>query len=259
MANRPSSSRPTSGRGNVPAGSRRRTPPPPVKKPFPWGVALMSSVIGLLLIGILVYAFTNQGAGFQDPLAKADKQVPGVLKFSKLDRTHVTTNVTYPQSPPVGGKHNPVWQNCAIYTSPVANEHAVHSLEHGAVWVTYRPDLPAAQLTALKADVQDNPYRLLSPYPGLKKAISLQAWGRQIFVDKASDPKITKFLNAYTQGPQAPEPGSACSGGTSDVGPLQVSPSATTTIAPNPGASGASGAASAKPSSAASPAASATR
>jgi hypothetical protein len=251
MANRPSSSRPNSGRGNVPAGSRRRTPPPPVKKPFPWGVAAMSSVIGVLLIGILVYAFTNQGAGFQDPLAKADKQVAGVQKFGNLDRNHVQTNVTYPQSPPVGGKHNPVWQTCAIYTTPIANEHAVHSLEHGAVWITYRPDLPVSQLTALKAKVQDNPYRLLSPYPGLKKAISLQAWGRQIFVDKASDPKVDKFLNAYTQGPQAPEQGSSCSNGTSDPGPLQVAPSATTTLAPNPSGSAR---ASAAPSAAATPA-----
>ena len=42
----------------------------------------------------------------------------------------------------------------------------------------------------LKAKVEGNPYRLLSPYPGLKSAVSLQAWGRQIYVDSASDPKV---------------------------------------------------------------------
>jgi hypothetical protein len=206
-----------------------------VKKPFPWGVALMSTVLGLLLVGILAYAVVNQGAGFIDPLEKADKSVPGVLKYDKLSRDHVGTTVDYAQSPPVGGKHNSVWENCAVYPTAIANEHAVHSLEHGAVWVTYRPDLPAAQIATLASKVDGNAYRLMSPYPGLKTAVSLQAWGRQVFVDSPSDSKVDKFLDAYTQGPQAPENGS-CSGGTSETGPLKVAPSVTTSAGPSPSA-----------------------
>ncbi|GAC1440261.1 MAG: hypothetical protein NVSMB55_04220 [Mycobacteriales bacterium] len=254
MANRPSSSRPNSGRGNAPAGSRRRQPPPPIKKAFPWGTVALAGGVGVLLLGILVYAVANQGSGFVDALSKADRSVPGVQTFSHLARNHVQTPVTYSQNPPVGGKHNPAWENCAVYTAPIASEHAVHSLEHGAVWVTYRPDLPAAQVATLKAKVEGNPYRMLSPFPGLKSPVSLQAWGRQVFVNNASDPKVEEFLNAYTQGPQAPEPGSACSGGTSETGPLRAAPSVTTTLAPRPGASTS---VSSAPSAAASPAASA--
>jgi hypothetical protein len=147
----------------------------------------------------------------------------------------------------VGGKHSGTWQNCAVYTTPIANEHAMHSLEHGAVWVTYRPDLPAAQVATLTSKVQGDPFRLMSPFPGLKSAVSLQAWGRQIFVDSATDSKVDKFLEAYTGGPQKPENGS-CDGGTSSTGPLQV-------VAPPPPASGA---ASPAASAAASPAASPT-
>jgi hypothetical protein len=239
MANRPSSSRPNSGRGNAAAEGRRRTPPPAVKKPFPWGVAITSAVLGLLLLGILVYAATNQGAGFINPLKAADKKVSGVLKYSEK-RDHVQTTVTYPQTPPAGGPHNPLPQTCAVYTEPIANEHAVHSLEHGAVWVTYRPDLPAAQVASLKAKIQGNAYRMMSPYPGLKSALSLQAWGRQIFVDSANDPKVDAFLTAYTDGPQKPENG-ACEGNTT-TGPLRVAPTATTTVQPSPGASAAASA-----------------
>jgi hypothetical protein len=248
MANRPS----PSSRGSASSGARRRNPPPAVKKPFPWGGVLTAGVLGLFLVGILVYAVTNQGAGFLDPLAKADKTVPGVQKYSGLTRNHVPTTVTYKQNPPVGGNHNSVWENCAVYTEPIANEHAVHSLEHGSVWITYRPDLAKDQVSALAAKVTGQEYRLLSPYPGLKTAVSLQAWGRQIFVKSASDPKVDKFLSAYTAGPQAPEPGSSCSGGTSETGPLKVAPSATTSVAPSPAASGAA-------SAAASPAATPTK
>ena len=100
----------------------------------------------------------------------------------------------------------------------------------------------------MKAKVEGNAYRMLSPYPGLKSPISLQAWGRQIFVDSASDAKVDKFLEAYTQGPQAPETGT-CEGNTT-TGPLQVAPSSSVTVAPSPAASGA---ASAPASPAASP------
>ena len=204
-----------------------------MRKPFPWGVVAVAGVLGLFLLGIIVYAASNQGAGFVTPLKRADATVRGVRLHDGLDRTHVTTTVKYPQSPPDGGSHNAVPQTCQVYTSPIANEHAVHSLEHGAVWITYRPDLPPAQVNALATLVKGNPYRMLSPFPGLKNAISLQAWGRQLFVSSASNSRITKFLDAYTAGPQAPERGSACVG-TTATGPLvttpQVAPSAVASI-----------------------------
>src|SRR5215475_12613712 len=81
----------------------------------------------------------------------------GVQRFSGLARTHVQGRVSYPQTPPVGGPHNPAVLNCGIYTSPVPNENAVHSLEHGAVWVTYRPGLSAAEVTALQNLVRGEP------------------------------------------------------------------------------------------------------
>ena len=59
---------------------------------------------------------------------------------------------------------------------------------------------------------------MMSPFPGMKSAISLQAWNRQIYVNSASDKKIDEFLSAYTQGPQAPENGSCA--GTSATGTL---------------------------------------
>ncbi|MCA1711428.1 MAG: DUF3105 domain-containing protein, partial [Actinobacteria bacterium] len=214
-----SDKRPTSGSRPAGGGSRRRTPPPPVKKPFPWGIVAISTVLGLLLLGILVYAVKNQGAGFTSALKKADKSVQDVKVYDGEARKHVEGAVSYKQSPPVGGEHNNAPQTCQVYTSPIASEHAVHSLEHGAVWITYKPDLPAADVLKLKTLAEGDQYRLLSPYPGLKSPISLQAWGRQIFVDSPTDKRVTEFLSAYTSGPQAPEQGAACSG-TTETGPL---------------------------------------
>ena len=48
----------------------------------------------------------------------------GLSSYANLARNHVTGKVTYAQTPPVGGDHSAVWQNCGVYTHPVANENA---------------------------------------------------------------------------------------------------------------------------------------
>ena len=119
----------------------------------------------------------------------------------------------YAQSPPVGGEHNPVWQNCGFYDKPVADENAVHSLEHGAVWIAYGTALPRDQIGQLRALTQGHTHLLVSPHPDLDSPIVASAWGKQLVLEEADDPDLERFVRAYSQGPQTPEPGAPCSGG----------------------------------------------
>ena len=73
---------------------------------------------------------------------------------------------------------------------------------------------------------------MLSPYPGLKSPISLQAWGEQLFVDKAGDKRIKRFLSLFTNPAWNLEPGAACQG-TTATGPVAAAPAP----APAPSAS----------------------
>jgi hypothetical protein len=125
--------------------------------------------------------------------------------------------VDYEQRPPVGGDHASVWQDCGFYASAVASEQAVHSLEHGAVWVTYDPELPEDQLTALRELAADNGYLLVSPLWGLPSPVVASAWGVQLELPSAGDRRLPAFVARYQQGPQTPEPGAPCSGGTSSL------------------------------------------
>jgi hypothetical protein len=136
----------------------------------------------------------------------------GIQTFTNLSRDHVDGPVTYPQVPPVGGPHNPVWMNCGIYDKPIPNENAVHSLEHGAVWITYLPDLPEAAVEQLRGLVRGHDHALLSPYPGLPAPVVASAWGVQLRATGADDPRLAKFVATYENGPQTPEPGAVCSG-----------------------------------------------
>jgi hypothetical protein len=142
----------------------------------------------------------------------------GVESFDVTSREHVQGTVSYEQSVPVGGPHNPVWQNCGFYDSPVRNENAVHSMEHGAVWITYQPDLPNDQVEVLRNLAHDNSYVLVSPFPDSPAPVVASAWGKQLQLDSAKDPRLEQFVSAYREGPQAPERGVPCTGGTGEPG-----------------------------------------
>jgi Protein of unknown function (DUF3105) len=230
-------------------GSSRRSAPVKVTQPKPWGVIVGSVALGVALVALLVYAVLNQGGGVSDIVRDPDNAIEGVQLADEkaLARNHVTGPVKYEQLPPPGGDHNGVPQTCDVYTEPIAPEHAVHSLEHGAVWVTYNDSVSEDDVATLADQVRGDAYRLMSPLPEQKSPIVLTAWGRTLEVDSADDERVGQFLEAYTNGEQTPERGAACVGVTT-TGPLEGTPTDAPTM---PAASP-----SAAPSAAATPSAS---
>jgi hypothetical protein len=97
----------------------------------------------------------------------------------------------------------------------VTNENAVHSLEHGVVWITYAPDLPAAAVTTLRS-LATQPHLLISAYVGLPSPVVASAWGKQLQLDDATDPRLQAFVDAFSFGQQAPEPHGPCERGVGD-------------------------------------------
>ncbi|TFD79180.1 DUF3105 domain-containing protein [Cryobacterium fucosi] len=172
-----------------------------------------SAVVAIALVATVTTVFIVSQQSKDAVSAAADKPISGVKSFDGLSRDHVANEVSFPALPPVGGDHAADLTNCGVYTQPVDTWRAVHSLEHGAVWITYRSDLPQDQIDALTTAAAANPYELLSPYPDLPAPVIASAWGKQLQLDGADDPRLPVFLQAYLQGPQTPEPGAPCSGG----------------------------------------------
>ncbi|KRE39224.1 hypothetical protein ASG73_02475 [Janibacter sp. Soil728] len=167
-----------------------------------------AAVVIALIGGAVGYAIISERDERQ-----AAGDLSGVKTFDYKGGNHVDGKVDYKESPPVGGEHNAVWLNCGTYDTPVPDEHAVHSLEHGAVWITYEPGLPEADVKKLDDALPDT-YTVLSPYEGkMPSPIVLSAWGHQLTVDSADDPRIKGFIKEYREGKQTPEPGAACTGG----------------------------------------------
>lgn len=166
-------------------------------------------IVGVLVVAVaaaLVIAFL------------ADREtVEGVEEFGDLSRDHTEEPVEYEQSPPVGGAHSATPLTCGVHPDAVTDENAVHSLEHGAVWITYQPDLDEQDVTSLNALVlsQDDTtqrHLILSPYDGQPEPVMLTAWGRQLVADGVDDPRVQEFIDQYVLGRQAPETGSPCVG-----------------------------------------------
>ncbi|MEV8630433.1 DUF3105 domain-containing protein [Streptosporangium sp. NPDC051023] len=190
-----------------------------------WGIG---GTVVVLLVGLVgSYLFNERAATSLDGVAST--KYPGSV--------HVQTKVSYKENPPMGGEHNPAWQNCGIYDQPINSENAVHSMEHGAVWITYQPDLPKEQVAKLK-ELASKEYMLLSPYPGLPAKVIASSWNKQLKLDSVDDPRLPKYVAKYrNNSTETPEFGASCSGGVSTTTAEAPIPTTTPTAAPSPGSS----------------------
>ena len=171
-------------------------------------------VVVLVLIGVAINRLPHD-----EPVADTHGGAPqGTVHVDEPHHDHVKGAVQYDRTPPIGGDHSDAWLNCGIYDQAVPNEQAVHSMEHGAVWITYLPSLRADDVATLRALVSSKyqgrqRYVVLSPFAAQSAPVMAQAWGEQLAVDSASDPRIAAFIENFRQGKQTLEPGAPCSGG----------------------------------------------
>lgn len=183
-------------------------------------IAIVASVVvvgGMVGGGwAIIASASDDGSGSSKSAAPAAK-VQGEKTFGGLTQGHVSGAVDYKQTPPVGGDHDPQWQNCNgdVYAKPLRNENAVHALEHGSVWITYNAKASDDDITTLTSKVKGKPYTLMSPYPSQSGTVTLTAWGHQLIVPNAKDPRVDEFLKDYVNGDQTPEKGAVCTGGKS--------------------------------------------
>lgn len=172
-------------------------------RPLPPAVVPAALALSLLLVGC--------SAGEDPPDSSA---VDGIETVGDLSNQHVEGRVDYGASPPLGGDHNIDWLRCEVYDSPVPPEFAVHSLEHGAVWLTHAPDLPQDAVDVLaglrSTDATSTEYTIVSPYDGLDAPVVAVAWGARLAVQDPADPRLAEFVSLYAGGGQGGEAGVPC-------------------------------------------------
>lgn len=174
-----------------------------------WNYAIGALVV-IVVAGLVVLALSRERS--------EDVDIVGLQTYSDLSNTHTEGPVEYEHTPPAGGLHSSTLLNCGIYSEPIPNENVVHSLEHGAVWITYDPTLSDSDVAELRDFVEGlrqrvREYIVVSPYEGLPSPVAASAWERQVFLDGVDDERLRQFVDQFVRGTQSPEPGGPCTGG----------------------------------------------
>jgi hypothetical protein len=206
--------RPAGKGGPAAKGGRTRPAANVVAPQRPWGLIAAAVAVVVFAAAVITYAVVQVNKSKENEVQAID-EIKGIQTFDyAAGQEHVTTEVNYKESPPVGGPHDPYWADCTgtVYDIDIRHENAVHSLEHGAVWITYNPDeVSDADVAKLAKLVEGENGRMLSPYQGLDSPISLQSWNHQLKVDSADDGRIKQFADFLTlRAGEYPEPGASC-------------------------------------------------
>ena len=203
--------RPGAARGG--RGGRTRPAANVVTPQRPWGLIAAALAVVVFAVAVIGYAVMQVNEAEANRVESIE-EIDGVTTAEYEAGQHVGTTVAYAESPPVGGEHDPVWADCTgtVYDVDIRHENAVHSLEHGAMWITYNPDeVSKEEIATLTELVEGELGRMLSPYAGQNSPISLQSWNHQLKVDSADDPRVKQFADFMTRNPDFhPEVGASC-------------------------------------------------
>lgn len=175
----------------------------------------MSNKVFIGVIAILVVSTFSYLALTQK--SKPKKVTVGVQHANQGEK-HITqgqSHEPYNSSPASSGPHYANTQAPAqwgVYTQEIPEEFFLHNEEHGGVIITYKPDLPAAQLKKLQA-LFAPPYSnkkfkpskaIVTPRAKNTKAIELASWNWTHSLDQYDEATIMKFYLQHIG--KSPEP-----------------------------------------------------
>ena len=191
--------------------------------------ALIGGFVGLLVFfGISWFNRAPSPTPFRDQTDALNASIHAgcgdvVSPVADPQRTHLAAGASYdyPQHPATSGPHdpNPLPDQPHVYTdvSTYRETQAVHSLEHGAVIIYYRPSsdpqgLPANVVDALKPVAENNRATYLIPYAQLNTGIALAftAWNKLLECPAGTIPNdavtiANGFIASYQCTSNAPE------------------------------------------------------
>ena len=168
---------------------------------------LLALGAGALSVGIF-FIINNKNNGKQNP--SADLSIDLSRAMPDEGNAHVAegTDVTHQSNPPTSGNHWPIPLFPKLYDVEKPDEAIIHSLEHGRVWISYKPSIPEETKQELTKLLQGRAGVILTPRLANDTDIALAAWGRLDTFNISQDgtikeDRILNFVNRYlNKGPE---------------------------------------------------------
>lgn len=165
---------------------------------------ILYGVMALVVVGFFAFAIANK---------EPEKPRPGLAHEDK-GRTHVQSKEYGGDEPPTSGDHaSPLaWQ---VYDQEVPDANVIHNMEHGGVYISYRPDLPKDQIAKIKA-LFSKPYlnakfspikAVVAPRAEDKAPIVMSSWTRSESFQTFDEAKMIEYYLANIG--KSPEPGAS--------------------------------------------------
>jgi hypothetical protein len=139
------------------------------------------------------------------------KDLPGTaIPFEGSDHVGPGQPITYTNYPPTSGRHYPGTAELGFSYKEIAEGYLVHSMEHGAIVLYYRPDLPESVkesirklFTQIPPDKDGLVKLIAAPYPKLRTPMALAAWMRLLPLSEFDFEQILTFYRAWvSKGPE---------------------------------------------------------
>ena len=180
------------------------------------GFLTIGAVGGAVLIVVILLLRNPLTSASDDPLL--GEAVP--LPARSIHTSNPADLIGRPGEPPAGGPHfdGPTcvppnggpkcgpWP-AGVFGQPVPDGNAVHSLEHGLVWITYNPGLVSGEAIDILEDIAGDFRRdvILSPRPQNSMAVAAVSWGRVLRLEAPDEQLLKDFIRANRD--RSPEPG----------------------------------------------------
>ncbi|MBI2446586.1 MAG: DUF3105 domain-containing protein [Parcubacteria group bacterium] len=137
------------------------------------------------------------------------------IEISDQGRNHIAVGASHPvynSNPPTSGWHYEEWESKGVYKEQQPDEGLVHNLEHGYVWISYRPDASPEMVKQLESFYGFGKKIIVEPRKENDKLIAIAAWNWLDKFDPVSGnslnseelKRIGDFIDKYIN--QGPEP-----------------------------------------------------
>ena len=166
------------------------------------------SILVLALVGYGIFIFVRNSVPQENDRSTAIPILPA---------SHIQVGAeheAYNSNPPTSGPHYEVPAKPGFREEPIADEHLVHSLEHGLIWISYNPRVGEAVKEKLRTLL--TPWTVITAREANDTDIAVAAWGRlDAFnlddgssLSEVDEARIKDFIKRYAnRGPEKIPPG----------------------------------------------------
>ena len=156
-----------------------------MKKWFLWALI----IIIIVAVGWAIYKSLPETA-----------KIPEIgQSYPEEGRNHVAdgVKVNYKTNPPSSGDHYGDPANWGVYEHEIPDEAAVHNLEHGGIWISYRTDVPDATKKKLTEIAKSNTKVILTPRAKNDSSVALVSWRRIYKMEALDENMMQNFILKY--------------------------------------------------------------